>query len=80
MKPKEKFQGKDRTILRKKHILHQRIRQKVKNSMRENTYKSIFVTKSLSDRNRNLSYTGSIGNHVGKRKIDLRQQVKTEMF
>jgi hypothetical protein len=28
MKPKEKFQGKDRTILGKEHILHQRIRQK----------------------------------------------------
>jgi hypothetical protein len=40
--------------------------------MKENAYTSRFVT----ERNRDLSYTSSSRNHVGKRNIDMRQQVK----
>jgi hypothetical protein len=44
--------------------------------MKENAYTSRFETKRLSERNRDLSYINSAGNHVGKRNIDLWQQVK----
>jgi len=44
--------------------------------MKENAYTSRFMTKRLSERNKDLSYISSSGNHVGKWNIDLRQQVK----
>jgi hypothetical protein len=80
LKQKEKFQGTDRKILRRKHTLHHRTRQKVQNIMKIKTSTSRFVTKSVSKRNRNLSYKSSLGNHLGKPNVDLRQQTKTEMF